>query len=91
MPDERIMKRIADALKRLLTRPAHQNFDHFALVCSRAAVVVHGIDFRRRDFAHLDQRGLVDRLAAQYFVGRLALTMVAATEFSPRRISRQVP
>jgi len=78
-------------LKGLAENPAHQDPDHFAFVLGGAAVIVHGIDFRRRDLAPLDQRGLVDRLAAQYIVGRLALTMVAATEFSPRRISRQVP
>ena len=55
-------------LKGLAENPAHQDPDHFAFVLGGAAVIVHGIDFRRRDLAPLDQRGLVDRLAAQYFL-----------------------
>ena len=67
--DDRREYLLSQPLQRLLGGSAHQDFDHFAFVVSRAAVVVHGIDFRGGDLAHFDQLSFGNVLSRQNGLG----------------------
>ncbi|MNC88786.1 hypothetical protein D3C83_46410 [compost metagenome] len=52
-----------------LGRAANKHFDQIELVLGGAAIIVGGIAFGRRHFAHFLQRRIGDRFPAQDFFG----------------------
>src|SRR5712692_5078690 len=63
--DHRREYRLSQPLKGFLTGAGYEDLNELAFVLGGAAIVVHGIDFGRGDFAHFSQGRIIDLLAAQ--------------------------